>query len=138
MTSRVGWAPAAGRSSPSLPPSVARIPDDELERLKRETDLVALVQAAGVELRRHGANLVGRCPLHAPDTTPSLVITRTSRGGCTCANHSLAPRSIRDAKGSKRVSTVNAWPLGGKLWKGTTEQRAPVSVTLSWFSGNGP
>ena len=43
---------------------MARIPDDELERIKRETDLVALVQAAGVELRRHGANLVGRCPFH--------------------------------------------------------------------------
>jgi len=54
---------------------MARIPDDELERLKRETDLVALVQAAGVELRRHGANLVGRCPWHEPDTTPSLVVT---------------------------------------------------------------
>jgi DNA primase len=53
---------------------VARIPDDELERLKRETDLVALVQAAGVELRRHGANLVGRCPFH-DDQGPSLVVT---------------------------------------------------------------
>ncbi len=53
---------------------MARIPDDELERLKRETDLVALVQAAGVELRRHGANLVGRCPFH-DDQGPSLVVT---------------------------------------------------------------
>ncbi|MGQ0715343.1 MAG: CHC2 zinc finger domain-containing protein [Gemmatimonadaceae bacterium] len=53
---------------------MARIPEGELERLKRETDLVALVQAAGVELRRHGANLVGRCPFHE-DHGPSLVIT---------------------------------------------------------------
>ncbi len=53
---------------------MARIPDDELERLKRETDLVALVQAAGVELRRHGANLIGRCPFH-DDQGPSLVVT---------------------------------------------------------------
>ena len=53
---------------------MARIPDDELERLKRETDLVALVQAAGVQLRRHGANLVGRCPFHE-DRSPSLVVT---------------------------------------------------------------
>lgn len=42
---------------------MARIPEAELERLKHETDLVALVQAAGVALRRNGANLVGRCPL---------------------------------------------------------------------------
>ena len=53
---------------------MARIPDDELERIKRDTDLVALVQAAGVELRRHGANLVGRCPFH-DDQGPSLVVT---------------------------------------------------------------
>ncbi len=55
---------------------MARIPDEELERLKRETDLVPLVQAAGVELRRHGANLVGRCPFH-DDQGPSLVVTPT-------------------------------------------------------------
>ena len=53
---------------------MARIPEAELERLKRETDLVALVQAAGVALRRHGANLVGRCPFH-DDHGPSLVVT---------------------------------------------------------------
>ncbi|HEX5208179.1 MAG TPA: CHC2 zinc finger domain-containing protein, partial [Steroidobacteraceae bacterium] len=53
---------------------MARIPDSELERIKRETDLVALVQAAGVELRRHGADLVGRCPFH-DDQGPSLVVT---------------------------------------------------------------
>jgi DNA primase catalytic core len=53
---------------------MARIPDAELERLKRETDLVALVQAAGVALRRHGADLVGRCPFHE-DRGPSLVVT---------------------------------------------------------------
>lgn len=53
---------------------MARIPDAELERLKRETDLVALVQAAGVELRRHGANVIGRCPFH-DDQGPSLVVT---------------------------------------------------------------
>jgi DNA primase len=53
---------------------MARIPDAELDRLKRGTDLVALVQASGVELRRHGADLVGRCPFHE-DHGPSLVIT---------------------------------------------------------------
>ena len=53
---------------------MARLPDGEIERIKRETDLVTLVQAAGVELRRHGANLVGRCPFHE-DRGPSLVIT---------------------------------------------------------------
>jgi DNA primase catalytic core len=53
---------------------MARIPEAELERVKRETDLVALVHASGVELRRHGVDLVGRCPFHE-DHGPSLVIT---------------------------------------------------------------
>ena len=53
---------------------MARYPDSEIARLKRETDLVALVQAAGVALRRHGADLVGRCPFH-DDQGPSLVVT---------------------------------------------------------------
>jgi DNA primase len=55
---------------------MARIPDDEIERLKRETDLAGLVRASGVELVPHGAggDLIGRCPLH-DDRTPSLVVT---------------------------------------------------------------
>jgi DNA primase len=55
---------------------MARIPDDEIERLKRETDLAGLVRMSGVELAPHGAggDLIGRCPLH-DDRTPSLVVT---------------------------------------------------------------
>jgi DNA primase len=32
------------------------------------------VTAAGIELRKHGADLVGRCPFHE-DHTPSLVVS---------------------------------------------------------------
>jgi len=53
---------------------MARIPDEEIQRLKREVSLERLVEASGVELRRHGANLVGRCPWHE-DKGPSLVVT---------------------------------------------------------------
>jgi DNA primase len=55
---------------------MARIPDDEIERLKRKTDLAGLVRMSGVELAPHGAggDLIGRCPLH-DDKTPSLVVT---------------------------------------------------------------
>lgn len=49
-------------------------PGAELERLKREANLEALVEAAGVKLRRHGADLVGLCPFHE-DRGPSLVVT---------------------------------------------------------------
>ncbi len=53
---------------------MARIPDVEIERLKDECDLVALVESAGVKLEKRGADRVGRCPFH-DDQTPSLVIT---------------------------------------------------------------
>jgi len=53
---------------------MARIPQEELEQLKAQIDLVALVQSKGVELKKHGADLVGHCPFH-DDRTPSLVVT---------------------------------------------------------------
>jgi len=53
---------------------LARIPDDELERLKREVPLERLVTGFGIELRRHGADLIGRCPFH-DDREPSLVVS---------------------------------------------------------------
>ena len=53
---------------------MARIPEDELERLKREVPLAALAEARGVGLTPHGADLIGRCPFH-DDHEPSLVIT---------------------------------------------------------------
>jgi DNA primase catalytic core len=53
---------------------VARIPDDLVERLKAEVSLVSLAEAAGVTLRRTGADLTGCCPFHE-DGTPSLVIS---------------------------------------------------------------
>jgi DNA primase len=54
--------------------SVARIPDDLVERLKAEVSLVSLAEAAGVTLRRTGSDLTGCCPFHE-DGSPSLVIS---------------------------------------------------------------
>jgi len=53
---------------------MARIPDEVVERLKHEVSVQRLAEAKGIELKRHGDNLVGRCPFHE-DRTPSLVIT---------------------------------------------------------------
>jgi DNA primase catalytic core len=52
-----------------------RIPEAELEQIKRGTDLVALVRAKGIELRPHGGgHLAGKCPFHE-DSTPSFIVT---------------------------------------------------------------
>jgi DNA primase len=53
---------------------VARVPEAELERLKAEVSVQRLAEARGVELRRHGADLIGLCPFHE-DHEPSLVIS---------------------------------------------------------------
>ena len=51
-----------------------RIPDETIERLKREVSLERLAEARGVKLVRHGADLHGLCPFH-DDRSPSLVIS---------------------------------------------------------------
>jgi DNA primase catalytic core len=53
---------------------MARIPESEVERLKREVSVQRLAEARGIKLTRHGADLMGKCPFH-DDRTPSLVIT---------------------------------------------------------------
>ncbi|MCP9491974.1 MAG: CHC2 zinc finger domain-containing protein [Solirubrobacteraceae bacterium MAG38_C4-C5] len=53
---------------------MARVPEEEIERLKEEISLERLVEAFGVELHKQGSDLVGRCPFHE-DRTPSLVVT---------------------------------------------------------------
>lgn len=60
---------------------MARVPADELERLKAEVSLVRLVEAKGVELRKHGPDLIGRCPFH-DDRDPSFVVSVSKNLWC--------------------------------------------------------
>src|SRR5579863_5029429 len=73
---------------------MARIPDDEIERLKREVSVERLVKAAGIELRKHGADLIGRCPFH-DDREPSLVVT-TSKNLWHCLGACQTGGSVID------------------------------------------
>jgi DNA primase len=55
---------------------VARVPEAELERIKREVSIVRLVEARGVKLSGSGDNLMGLCPLPGhDDRSPSLVVS---------------------------------------------------------------
>jgi DNA primase len=56
---------------------MARIPDDEIERHKKEIPIECLVKGFGVELKPTGSNLVGRYPFH-DERTPSLIVTPTT------------------------------------------------------------
>ena len=53
---------------------MARIADEELERIKAGVSLVGLVEAKGIALRKHGVDMVGRCPFH-DDQGPSFVVS---------------------------------------------------------------
>ena len=109
---------------------MARIPDDELERIKRETDLVALVQAAGVELRRHGANVIGRCPFH-DDQGPSLVVT-PAKNLWHCLGACQAGGSAIDwVMRAERVSFRHAVELLRVRLGGGTATSAAPAVSLA-------
>ena len=56
---------------------MARIPDDEIDRIKREADLAALLRSRGIALKKHGSrDLVGKCPFHEDsDDSPNLVVS---------------------------------------------------------------
>lgn len=52
-----------------------RIPDAEIERLKRNTSVAELCRSRGIELKKHGSrDLIGRCPFHE-DAKPSFVVS---------------------------------------------------------------
>jgi len=53
---------------------MARIPEAELERLKREVSLVRLIQSQGHELKRRGKDWVMCCVFH-DESTPSLSVS---------------------------------------------------------------
>ncbi|NOY15821.1 MAG: toprim domain-containing protein [Gammaproteobacteria bacterium] len=67
---------------------MARIPEHEIERLKREVSVQRLAESRGIQLERHGAELLGLCPFH-DDKEPSLAINPKKNiwnclGACQC------------------------------------------------------
>ena len=73
---------------------MARIPDNEIERLKEEVPIERLVMGFGVELKRHGAEWIGTWPFHE-DKTPSLVVSpKTNLWHCLGACNVAARPSI--------------------------------------------
>jgi DNA primase len=53
-----------------------RIPELEIERVKHQTDLLALVRSRGVELKKHGSkDWIGRCPFHEDRSNPNFIVS---------------------------------------------------------------
>jgi DNA primase catalytic core len=74
---------------------MSRIPEHEIDRIKSETDLVALIQSRGVALKPQGANLTGFCPFHDDRKTANLIVTpgkglwRCMAGGCGATGNAI-------------------------------------------------
>ncbi|NRB74506.1 MAG: toprim domain-containing protein, partial [Verrucomicrobiales bacterium] len=89
---------------------MARIPDDEITRIKRETDLAALIRSRGIELRKHGSkDLIGLCPFH-DDTEPSMIVT-PSKGLFHCMSCGAAGNPIQFVEKFDGVSFRHAFEL---------------------------
>jgi DNA primase len=53
-----------------------RIPDSDIDRIKRSTDLLALVRSRGIDLQKHGSkDWKGLCPFHGDTGTPNLIVS---------------------------------------------------------------
>lgn len=91
------------------------IPDDELDRIKRETDLAAVVRARGVALKPQGGDLVGLCPFH-DDKNPSLHVT-AAKGLWRCVSCNATGNVIQFVQRFDGVSFRHAYELlkTGKL-----------------------
>ena len=63
---------------------MAGIPGEEIERLKHAVSLDRLVEAQGISLARHGADLLGLCPFHE-DRETSLVASPRKHLGTAAA-----------------------------------------------------
>jgi len=90
---------------------MARIPDAEIERIKRQTDLAALVRSRGIELRRHGGNghLAGKCPFHAEEEA-SFIVT-PAKGLYHCMGCGAAGNAIQFVEKFDGVSFRHAFEL---------------------------
>ena len=53
-----------------------RIPEADLDQVKRQTDLLALVRSRGIELAKHGTkDFIGRCPFHDDKNKPNFIVS---------------------------------------------------------------
>lgn len=88
----------------------------ELAEIKENLDLVAIVEAAGVDLKRAGSRHVGLCPFH-PDKIPSFFVFPDNRFKCfSCQEHGDAIAFIQkfhgvDFKGALRILGIEQGPV---------------------------
>ena len=88
-----------------------RIREEDIERVKRETDLAALVRSRGIELKAHGTkDLVGRCPFHNDQATPNFIVS-PAKGLFHCMSCGKAGNPIQFVQFHDGLSFRHAYEL---------------------------
>jgi len=125
---------------------MARIPENEIERLKNEVSVQRLVESSGIALKKTGKDFTGKCPFHEDDTA-SLVVTPAKNlwhcFGCGIGGGPIdwvmrkngvsfrhAVELLRDGISSLRPGSGQALAAGSGAIKRTTVRvlDAPVSL----------
>jgi DNA primase catalytic core len=122
---------------------MARIPDQELERLKREVSLVRLLEGQGHRLISQGKDLACRCPWHEGDDTPSCIVSpKTNLWHCFGCNaggsvidwimraHTVSFRHACELLAKQHPALMCADPAGTqqKISKGKLRQSQAFSL----------
>jgi len=110
-----------------------RIPEEDIDRIKRQTDLAALVRSRGIELSQHGGNghLVGNCPFH--DEKEDSFIVTPAKGLFHCMGCGKAGNPIQFVQWFDGVSFRHAFELlseGGSAAFSLASQRHARQATV--------
>jgi len=96
---------------------MARIPEEDIVRIKRESDIAAIIRSRGIRLNKHGSrDLVGRCPFHNDsEESPNLIVS-PAKGLYHCMACGAAGNAIQFVEKFDGVSFRHAFELlnGGK------------------------
>ena len=88
-----------------------RIPEADLDQVKRQTDLLALVRSRGIELARHGTkDFIGRCPFHDDQHKPNFIVS-PAKGLWHCMACGKAGNVIQFVQQHDGVSFRHAFDL---------------------------
>jgi len=106
-----------------------RIPEEEIDRIKRETDLAALVRSRGIELGKHGnGHLKGLCPFHKDTDNPNFIVT-PGKGLWHCMACGAAGNAIQFVERFDGVSFRHAFEI---LNEGPAAYSAPANAPNRW------
>jgi DNA primase catalytic core len=90
---------------------MARIEEGAIERVKSSVDLIALVQARGIALSKHGSrDWKGLCPFHGDEKSPNLIVS-PAKGLWHCMACGKAGNAIQFVQAHDGVSFRHAFEV---------------------------